>query len=104
MIVMSWAGIVAQWVEVLATRPNDLSSNPSTHAMEKDKLSSDLHMCTVAYRCMHTDTHTHKHKKKPKHWTVMMAVALNTPKTASALNCTYTMDGINSTLTKLSKQ
>lgn len=54
---------MAQWVEVVATRPSDLSSTPSTRAMEKNKLSSDLNVCTIAYRCMHTDTHTNTQKR-----------------------------------------
>lgn len=41
------AGKMAQWVEVPATKPNDLSSTPGTHMMEEDNLT--LHLPAVEY-------------------------------------------------------
>lgn len=41
------AGKMAQWVEVPATKPNDLSSTPGTHMMGEDNLT--LHLPAVEY-------------------------------------------------------
>jgi hypothetical protein len=51
---------MAQWVKVLATKPDDLSSIPGTHMTEEEKwlqkLSSDLYK-----HIMRARTHTHKY-------------------------------------------
>lgn len=39
---------MAQWVKLLATQTDDLSSVPGTHIKTKGtKLSSELHMCAM---------------------------------------------------------
>ena len=56
---------MAQLVQTLATKPDDLSSIPNTHRVEKKtdscKLHADLHMC--AYMSAQGSTHTHTHFK-----------------------------------------
>lgn len=52
---------MAQWVKVLATKPDNLSLIPRTHTVGRvSRLSEllDLHM----YTGMHTHTHTHRKK------------------------------------------
>lgn len=52
-----WARMVAQWLRVLANKPDDLE----IHMVERGntKLSSDLHTHNVWHVCMHTHKHTH---------------------------------------------
>lgn len=52
---------MAQWVEGLAAKPDDLSSIPKAHRVEEKKndfckFSSELHICAVAcpHKCGHT--------------------------------------------------
>lgn len=40
---------MAQWVKVFADNSYSLSSTHRTHIMNSYKLSSDLHLCEVAY-------------------------------------------------------
>lgn len=50
---------VAQWVEALATEPENLSLMPHLHMVGENellKVSSDLYICTVAHERL---THTH---------------------------------------------
>lgn len=54
---------MAQWVDVSATKPKDLSSTPQDpHDGGRDvnscKLS--LYVCTLAHTCPHTHSHTYK--------------------------------------------
>lgn len=59
------ASETAGWVNVFATKPNDLSTasqDPHDGARDVDscKWSLDLHLCTLAHVCPHTHSHTHK--------------------------------------------
>jgi hypothetical protein len=59
---------MAQWVKVLATKPDDQTSSLRTHMEdEKNPLSQgapDLHMHAVAYVCPYTYTQKNKHISK----------------------------------------
>lgn len=54
---------IAGWVKVPDTKPDDLSSIPRSHMVDKMdfcKLFSDCCMHTVSCILMHTHTYTHK--------------------------------------------
>lgn len=53
------AGKMSQWVKWFAVKADTLSSIPSTHVVEGDKLGpcelfSDFHMCTLVHVTPHT--------------------------------------------------
>lgn len=63
-IIYTRPGRVVQWVKAPAIKPENLSVIPKTHRVEKEDLSSDLHMCAVT--CSPNPCQINKSKKLKK--------------------------------------
>lgn len=63
-----WNSKMAQWVMMLASQSDDLSSIPSMHTVkgENQVPKGVLYRCTAAHRQVHTHMHTHHKYNKNK--------------------------------------